>query len=434
MSDLAQRIHYLLSARDSITPGVEKALLKVTQAFRDEPHKFHALHTLANLDALPTLDGFVAIVSSDTKASAFAGQKWGSGVSWVEVKRTDGEPITAANTRNVPTPTVTFEGTSADAHVKLLRAPGWPNEKYVAVAHAHSDKAAQAFDRAFADSTIQQAYDSSDYDAVQSAGAQARAALIDAIMEDHGLEAVDSLKSASTHFLAPSAGYSTSKDRATAVYSGAFDTSKAVDGIMVYRGPLAGYTYIADTEHADQHGNSTRGFTTQSDTRAFSVYPAHTGVCRSLGKHAVDRHLKQNDAIAEEGAARLTWTGPVQSFNPAAEVAYHAFNDKEYARTSAQLINPFSPTLTIEHGVTLAHSLRGLETHDMSAAELNYVFDNATGEAQLPISSDSPIVMDTLAQWDKVSQATNWKNKRQLFATESDGTLWVTRAHIKALV
>lgn len=111
------------------------------------------------------------------------------------------------------------------------------------------------------------------------------------------------------------------------VYDNVVDTNEAHSGVMLFKGPMSGYTLISGRKHTVQTRES-YAWSNASRERRFSMFPADTG--RWLGRasgRVPDRHVNSSPALAKAGAERMKWQGDVSSWNPHAEAIYHAPTD-----------------------------------------------------------------------------------------------------------
>lgn len=155
----------------------------------------------------------------------------------------------------------------------------------------------------------------------------------------------ESLHDASTHFVLATNKYSTeargphAPGRSYAiVFSDAFNLDTNRHGALVYRGPLAGYTWYRGAEHSDpiSHGVS-RSWANSTSQRLFSVFPTDTGLYEPSSGREPDEHPALNATMRSLARDRIRSFGALPDVNPAFEEAYHSPTDAEFQRVAASL-------------------------------------------------------------------------------------------------
>lgn len=408
-------------------------------------HPYKGQNTLKEIFPLPhagesnaKFTGYVAVVSPAASAQPLVSSDVGTGVSWVKVERSDGQPITDKNTRNNPLDSVDLSEAGEGAHVGLMRVPvDFGSDFYVVARANHRPTAAKFIDSLPSDATIGSLVAGPHTDAYRNVIDESRKqqqTLMDQFMADHGLRVVSnaSPERLLTHYICDAPGYTTPTAKAYAVYNEAFDPSEAKNGLVVFRGPIAGYSFLENEEIQSKMGKPSKGWSNQTAHRAVNVFPTHTGKFMGSPGRKADRHTAQSATMLENTAARIVWNGPVQSFNPTAYQAYHSMRDRQFTQACISLGLSDTSTIAASHGDTYSLATQGLDTVDMSASQLSQLFDRCK-EPELPLRANNALFVDTLRHWDAVREPAGFQKRGDIFTTENNDIIHVTKAHVQAV-
>lgn len=444
-SALAQKIVWDLTPAD-VDARVPKAFGAVLRSgYEERPDDIVNVFPMPNVQAEEPRDGhvsgYVTVLEDTGRIKPLLPAALGMGVSWQRVERRDGQPITRNNTRDVATPSVKLAASANHAvslvHAVLNTNDAFPEDATFVVARAHDPAVTQAFlDKLPEDATAADVVNGTHtnaYEGVLSAAADVRKGLIEQFMNDHDFQATgEDLKKAHTTFVKAALGYSkSSKTGKTAVYNNAFDPSAAQDGIAIFRGPAAGFSFAQSETPGTKFGFTSYSWNNATESRGVSVAPATTGLHQS-DKRKKDRHFHASAKMAAEAAARITWTGDIQSYSPHAESVFNSVHDREFLAAMSKLGVGPGGTAQFTHGETLAGKVPGIETRFMTAKELQAVLGRAR-EVDVPVSNRNPVVIQSLQQWDAVAAAAGYEKMADMFSTESNNELWLSAEHCNAL-
>jgi len=191
-----------------------------------------------------------------------------------------------------------------------------------------------------------------------------------------------------------------------AAYVGVADPSEAHSGVMMYRGPIAGYALYTGSVHSAA-GKPSVSFTNEHGQRPFSMFPVDTGLVADIKSasskdRATDRHRDTNERVREAHARRVRWTGKVSSYNPQALSIYYAPNDLHLLSALKRL--GVEPGGRINQQIlnTLVCEVPPLDTKNLSLAALVDIADRSS-ERTLPVKTAAFLRM--VADWpDAASQ------------------------------
>ena len=386
----------------------------------------------AGTDAKNRLHGYVATVDGTAPAEALISDTLGSGITWMRVEGAED----AAELEKKFTATGMMPGMI----VSVVSGDEYPSTVQYIVAQGNDQTAAAdlaakvARTRASLDTVLTGSM-AKDYVAVLTRSKDARMQALTQFMSTHQLEAtgtgsgnITSNFIINVRALSKAAASSrVSGKNVYAAYSGVADPSEAHSGVMVYRGPIAGYVLYTGNVHSAA-GKPSVSFTNENSNRPFSIFPIDTGraLKSTSSSRALDRHRDTNERVREAHARRVRWTGKVSSFNPQALSVYHAPNDFHLLSALSRL--GVEPGGRINQQIlnTLVCEVPALETKNLSLPELVDVAQQST-ERTLPVSTTS--FLNMLASWpDAASQRLS-----ELFSSQHNDTVDVDTEILKAI-
>jgi hypothetical protein len=209
-----------------------------------------------------------------------------------------------------------------------------------------------------------------------------------------------------THFIVFSKAHSRdapgsgkAPQRAYLVFDDTLDPASARGGVLLYRGPVAGYSLLQNKERADGEGRRTRAWANDSEERAFSLFPTHSGMHRGESNRARGMHRTMNAKIARAAARRIHWGGPVRKHNPAADEIYYD-DDATTLKWLGQLGADPGNNIARTHLKLVAMELPGLDPRPLSLAQLVRIAD-VSGEAALPVyvGTSNNVVTAIVRSW-----------------------------------
>jgi hypothetical protein len=414
--------HDELVHESAMTPELELAAVRLSKPYLNVNAGAPAMHDLYLLPNVRVgesgaLSGYVATIEGSAPASGVVTEALGEGTTWLRVTKAAGSRIDDDELERAFTPITTA---SPGLRVSVVSGVEYPARVHYIVVHGNDVETAAAF----ADSIKKSAATLDDvmqmsgrhheaYLEVMQRSRDARLRTANEFMRSHSLVADESSDQTaladvpSTYLVhSPALSEAAQSTRMLAknvylAYSDAVDPNDAHSGVMVYRGPIAGYTLFKGPAKTIKGRDSAAFSNAQlsslsakhSGERVFSVLPADTG--DYLGKHsrrAADRHKNTSAAIADVQTRRVKWTGAVRSYNPSSERIMHAPNDTHLISAFSSLGVPPGGVVTSQLLDVVVTQLPALETADMSLEELVTIADNATEET-LPVRTGAFVAM-----------------------------------------
>jgi hypothetical protein len=420
------KIHKQFVHASASTPELKRAILAFIGPYVSRTEAPPAIRDVllmpnarANADT-GRLEGYVATVAGIAAAAGVLAPDTGLGRSWFRVTKTDATPV-------VDTELVTnFEPlgeryTHTGMRVSVVKGEEYPNMVHYLVVEGADREASAALlaqttrARASLDDVVAGSL-SALYTHALGAAKDAREKTAREFMTAHGFDVDGAANPSQGEMLMnyvtlsealsePARSSRVGAKNMYLVYSHAADPSRSTSGVLMYRGPTAGYI-LHTGEARNVKGRQFLSFTNaelvvadspsvkaDSTTRLFSAWPADTGVY--VGAHSnrtPDRHKGTSPAMAEVHAARVKWSGAVRSYNPLGETIMHAPNDSHLIACLTRLGAPpggkVTP-LTLENVVT---ELAPLDTRSMTPAELLVVARRAS-ETTLPVATARVVAM-----------------------------------------
>lgn len=217
-------------------------------------------------------------------------------------------------------------------------------------------------------------------------------------------------------------------------YNDSVDTNEAQDGVMVFRGAIAGYAHHTGSEHTVK-GRRSVSWDSSTKSRPFSMFHTSTGLYlggssnRVPGKSAATS-AAMNKAVKE----RIRWFGPVSSWNPATEAAYHSPTDADLIAVQSEL--GAAPGGPVEYSslITIVGEIEGIDTTHNSLSELVRVLDKSN-EPELPVSITGAVAQGIVRNWASVRKSCAAKTLGEVFSSEDPdaGTVLLKDDVIRAL-
>lgn len=335
------------------------------------------------------LEGVVATLGADAPAAPLVDTELlGFGTTWLRVTGADGAPVNDAAIvkRHAPL---------GDEHpgmrVALVSGDEYPAKAHYVVVEGNDRAAAAALAERARTATVEELVQgplAADYQALLASSYDRRVEAAGAFMERHNLDVDRSYKTGNhyTHYVehvkALSRAAQSSRQRADntfVAYMGASDPSTSHAGVMVYRGPIAGYTMARARESSTVKGAPSWAWSNApaDGSRPFSMFSASTGVHVAKSGRAADRHKHSSDAVRAAHAERVCWAGSVRSYNPRADLRYHATNDLHWISMASKLGAPPGGAVETTTLDTVVAEVEGIETEAMSLDELADVLANS---------------------------------------------------------
>jgi len=383
------------------------------------------------------LEGLVVTVAADAPASVFTTtRQLGAGVTWVRVQRADGASSDIDEARVIAN-FKTLGPEFSDTRVALVSGLDFPDKAYYVVAEGNDrDAADQLHERARAMSVedVVSGALQKDYQALVRSSFGRRAAAIESFMALHALDLDKSMPTGNhlTHYIEHAHALSTpsqsSRQQALntfVAYVGATDPSQAHSGLMVYRGPIAGYSHMRLREPKTVKGQPSMAWENADSKgkRPFSMFPASTGLFVAKSQRAADRHKNQSDRVRRAHAERVRWSGDVATYNPRAEAVYHATNDAHWIKASSSLgVAPGGPVVATDFD-TVVIEVPGISTRTMRLAQLADVLARSD-ETRLTVETRSALA------WLHSYDAADQLNLADIFSSQTGATMALSREHI----
>jgi len=204
-------------------------------------------------------------------------------------------------------------------------------------------------------------------------------------------------------------------------YNDSVDTNEAQNGVMVFRGEIAGYTHHTGAEHTVK-GRRSVSWDNSSKSRPFSMFHTNTGLYLGGASNRVpSKTAATSTALSKAFKERIRWFGPVASWNPATEVAYHSPTDADLLAVQSDLgVSPGGP---VEYSslITIIGEIEGIDTTHNSLPELVRVLDKSS-EAQVPVSVTGAVAQSIVRNWAAVRKSCSAKTLSEVFASEDPAT------------
>lgn len=424
-------VHKELAHDSQLTEEIDDATTALVQPYasysKDEMPSMGDVFLAPNVDVdsmSGALTGYVATVMGSAPASGVITNALGTGTTWFRVNK-DKRRIEDDDLEREFKP---IETLPSGVHISVVTGLEYPRIVHYVVAHGNDNVAAQAFADKVASSgasldDITAGALSDGYNDVINRSLEVRRRAITEFLSAHKL-AYDEATSESnmlSNFVVRSDALSEKAHSALVgpknvhlVYAGVADPLESHSGIMMYRGPIAGYSLFAGPTKTVKARASVAWSNADSVERPFSMFPVDTG--RFLGKQTgrtEDRHKDSSATIKDLHRRRVKTSGAVRSYNPLGEVAMHAPNDAHFIATLTALGAPPGGKVTQQHFDAVVTQVPALETRDMSLEELVFVANNAK-ETLLPVETNSFIRM--LANWPAAGQ----QKLSEVFAKQQD--------------
>ncbi len=423
----------------ALTPTLELAAVRLAKPYLAPNAGAPAMHDLYLLPNARVTDegrlaGYAATVEGSAPAAGVVTSALGEGTTWLRITKADGSKIDDDALEQSFEPVQTA---SPGIRVSVVSGIEYPSRVHYIVVHGNDSEAAAAFakhvaaKKATLDDVMQSNGSAHDaYLDVMQRSRDARTRTAHEFMTSHGL-AVDDTNEATTLADVPStyivhspalseAAQSTRMlaKNVYVVYSDAVDPNDAHSGVMVYRGPIAGYTLLKGPAKTIKGRDSAAFSNAQpSGDRVFSMMPADTGdYLGSTSQRAADRHKHTNKAIAAVHARRVKWSGAVRSYNPSSERIMHAPNDTHLISALSALGVPPGGAVTPQLLDVVVTQLPALNTEDMSLDDLVAIAEHAT-EDKLPVRTGAFIGMLSSYPY------THTVNLQDVFATQRGDTI-----------
>lgn len=376
------------------------------------------------------LTGYVATINGSAPADPVVTATTGAGTTWLRVNGAEDAQRLAAVFRP--------SGAHKNMRVSVVSGDEYPSTVQYIVAEGNDHEAATALasevehTRATLDDVVEGRL-AADYVQVIQRSKDARMRAIQEFMSAHGLESTGAqegdhvsdylVKVRALSKQAVSARIAGSN--VYAAYSGVADPSESTLGVMVYRGPIAGYSLIKEREHS-VGGKAANSWVNASSVRPFSMFPVDTGRFTKGSSRAADRNRETNDRVRAAHAERVKWAGKVSSYNPRALEVFHAPDDLHLIGAHKKLGVVPGGSITQQHLNTLVCEVPGLVTSDLPLERLVDVAERST-ERSLPVKTGSFLRM--LAQWDDAPA----QRLSKLFETQEGDQVDVDTDVLKAM-
>jgi hypothetical protein len=399
------------------------------------------------VEASGRLRGYVAIVVGTAPAAGLVSSALGTGTSWLRVVSKEGRRIEDDDLERAFDPQGA-KYTTPGMRVSVVTGVLYPERVHYIVVAGNDTAAASALaakvksTRASVDELLSGPLADA-YTDVMKRSYEARLKTADEFLRAHDLAIVDSVPAANvyTNFLVHSAALSEAaqSSRAAAkneylVYSDMADPTSAHSGVMIYRGPIAGYT-LATGPMKPVKGSPSVSWTNaelggnEMSRRPFSMLPVDTGAYLGVyTRRAPDRNKATSEVIRNVHSRRVKWSGAVRSYNPLAEVVLHAPNDTHLLDAMSRLGAPPGGAIEMQPLEVVVTELPALDTRAMSLPELVALSKLAT-ETTLPVDTHAFVRM--LASWPGAAKL----KLADVFASQSEetGSVAVTTATLQAI-
>ena len=447
-------VHKELVHSSQSSDDIDLAVAKLVQPYasydKNEMPAMRDVYLAPNVDIAPetgALTGYVATVMGSAPAAGVVTSALGTGTSWYRVLSKDGDKLRKIEDDDLERIFKPIDTLPAGVRVSIVSGMEYPSIVHYAVVHGNDVVAAEAFadkvagSSATLDDVMTGPYASAYTDVIARSHEARRQAAV-AFIEAHGLALDEKVPESNvvSHFMLRSAPLSEAAHSSLVgpknvflVYAGVADTSEAHSGVMMYRGPIAGYTLFTGptktvkTRASVAWSNADLSAASATKHRPFSMLPVDTG--RFLGKatqRTADRHKGTNATIANVHQRRVKTSGAVRSYNPLADVVMHAPNDPHLISSLTALGMPPGGLVTSQILDVVVTQVPALETRDMSLDELVYVASRAT-EKTLPVATQSFLRM--LANWPLAGE----KKLSEVFASQHDDVVDVNVDMLQAM-
>lgn len=414
-------IHFDFVHASRKNDALKAAITKLTTPFvtGTGPPLMSDLHLASNADVAgdgQSLSGYVAVVHGNAPATAELLSGLGTGVSWFRLADSVNEAELARDFSTRPAGSFDMAAVLGRGSSRVSVVAGndansadWRKTMYYLVVVGRDEAAAERLagaavrqratvhDVLKGDEQLGKLYVDavrSSYDRRCDAAQQFAAA--------HGLriDTAAPVDNMDTHFLLPT------NDSAKQVlaYCNVADPSLAHAGVMMFRGPIAGYTLLTAAEHTVR-GQQSFSWDNSTTRRPFGMFPADTG--RWLGpasNRVADRHFASTSAVRRVAQNRVRWTGGVKSYNPAAEHAYHAATDADVIAAQAALGAAPGGSVSFTPLDAIVTQIDSLDVKDHALPQLVHVL-SVSSEAALPVRLGGPVTQALMRHWPAVRAA-----------------------------
>jgi len=422
------------SRKDAALSKAVERLVAPFISMNGEAPTMTELHLASNvaLDAGTRLSGFVALVQGEAPAlPLLAGDQLGTGLTWFRLKDVE-EPRLVKDFSSRAAPGFALDASGApEGRVTVARGTEYPNTVFYLVVEANDRAAAAALREAVAKAgaSVKDMVKTSGelktkFQAVFRASRELRTSMALRFAEAHGL-AIDTAASPGeqdTHVIQHSPLYSEAsggagRDNRDAflVYDNVVDCSEAHAGVLLFKGPISGYTLITGKQH-QVRGKKSLSWDNSTRSRRFSMFPADTGLYlgRSSGR-IPDRHVNTSPAIQAAAKERIKWGGDVKSYNPNAELVYHSPTDAAFLQVQTALGAPPGGECGFVTLDTVVTELAGVTTKDQDLPQLIDTLDRSR-ETELPVKTTSSVFVSLVANWPAVRAHLRAKASDQVLA------------------
>ena len=391
----------------------------------------------------------------DRRESPFVHTKTGTGVSWYAIEPFDNKALnarikaeSAANARAARWPAGASMFT-ASMHV------GWDTRHFLIVHGVDARASAALLDRveaavhAGAPLSVAAVADSAEYAAVLAASAAARERLARAYASHHGLvfasgDAAADNGSHTTHSLESSDDASrVLKERVIDVYDDAANTVNAHAGVLVYRGPIGGFTLRRGPQQSSGAGVPSRYFTTSiaaehasSANVALNVAATTTGHYYEAPEHklvaaALVRRTPALSAVnvPDEHARRVHAAGVLTGYNPNATRRYNADTDEVARATHRRLGIDALETYEL---VTLSAELPSLDPLAMNFEQLATAAA-VTSAPTIAVPESGRVVKSLVRNWPALAAELQLSSYASALARHHDGIVELDTPIVRAV-
>ena len=408
-------LHSDLVHASTMTPELNIAIAAFMQPYVSVTDALPAMRDVylspsTGVDADGRLRGYVAsVVGSASATAGVLTPAIGTGTTWLRVTSAEGRRINDDDLERAFEPLHSY--TTAGMRVSVVSGLEYPSIVHYVVVHGNDAEAAAALvaqatkSRASVDDLMSGSLAAA-YAEVIKRSYEARLKSADEFMRAHGLELDETVAAANqlSDFIVHSPALSevAKSSRLGAknvhlVYSDVADPSHAHTGVLMYRGPIAGYTHFAGAAKTVKGRASVAWSNAElADTREkrpFSMMPVDTGTF--LGTHTrrtADRHKNTSAVIRNVHQRRVKWSGAVRSYNPLAEVVMHAPNDAHVLDALSRLGVPPGGAVVPQTLDVVVTELPAIDTCSMTLAELVSVASKAS-EKRLPVDTGTFVRM-----------------------------------------
>ena len=396
-----------------------------------------ALHLASNVAILPSgsLSGFVALVAGNAPiAPLLSGDRLGTGTTWFRLQKVNDETLVKGFASR-ETPNFSLSAIAPEGKVTIVKGNADLETVFYLVVDANDAKAAGKLRKAAQNSTVRDVVTTdgelkSMYSSLFKSSRELRNGIATQFAAAHGL-AIDTAFSPGdmdTNIIQFSSLHSERSSKANAdaylVYDNVIDTNEAHSGVLVHRGPIAGYVHIAGRQHTVQSKLSL-SWDNSTKERKFSMFPADTGLyLGSASGRIPDRHPGKNRMMLEASKERIRWSGPVKSYNPRAEVIFHSPNDAFLVGVHSALGAAPGGSVEFTQLDSIVTEIPGLDPKEQTVAELVEVLDRSK-ETALPVKTNGSMFLALLENWPAVRQAGKVKTLSEVFAGEKNDYVMV---------